>query len=264
MAELKDLNVVDANNTGAAANAGFPEGMDYRDVNNAARALEGMLARWYSDISGSLTTGGSASAYTLTPNRTVTAYTAGDSYMAQLNHTSTGASTLDVSGLGPKAILLPDGSAVQAGDLVSGSVVLFVYDGTQFRVVGAAVAGNILNKANTWTKQQTLAPVTITDPANWTATDSGIFYFQPVQLTEVIEAPSGAADGMVIHIIIEQPTPGGKVVTFGQSPTPQFSFPGGLAQNPVGTQDGEVTLVSMLYSATVGRWLVTVARDMKA
>ena len=45
MSEVKDLSTTDASNTGTAANAGFPENMKPSDVNNAARALEGMIAR---------------------------------------------------------------------------------------------------------------------------------------------------------------------------------------------------------------------------
>lgn len=47
MAEMKSLNVTDASNT-----ARFPENQQPSTVNNGARALEGLLARFKADIDG--------------------------------------------------------------------------------------------------------------------------------------------------------------------------------------------------------------------
>ena len=136
MAEIKDLNTTDASNSGTAANAGFPENMAYSDVNNAARALEGMIARWYADTNSTLDTAGSSNAYTLTPNRTVAAYARGDTYTVEASFTNTGAATINVSSLGAKSIVKPSGSAVASGDIQSGGIYTLVYDGTNFQMAG--------------------------------------------------------------------------------------------------------------------------------
>ncbi len=142
MAELDDLNIVDANNNGSAANAGFPENMAFASVNNAARALEGMLARWHNDNNGTLDTTGSSNAYLLTPNRSITAYTRGQEFEFEANHTNTGAATLNVSSLGATTIQKTDGAALGAGDIQSGGVYKVIYDGTVFQLVGT-VPGSI-------------------------------------------------------------------------------------------------------------------------
>lgn len=150
MAELKDLSTTDANNNGSAANAGFPEGMAPSDVNNAARALEGMIARWYKDGNGTLTTGGSSNAYTLTPNRTISAYADGDTFLIEANHTNTGAATLNVSALGAKSIVTVGGSALGAGEITSGGRYFVSYDGTNFQLLGTPkdIAGlSVLGRA---------------------------------------------------------------------------------------------------------------------
>ena len=136
MAEIKDLNKTDASNSGTAANAGFAENMAYSDVNNAARALEGMIARWYADTNSTLNTAGSSNAYTLTPNRTVAAYARGDTYTVEASFTNTGAATINVSSLGAKSIVKPSGSAVASGDIQSGGIYTLVYDGTSFQMAG--------------------------------------------------------------------------------------------------------------------------------
>ena len=59
-AEINDLNTVDASNT-----ARFPEGMAPSAVNDSARALEGILARWHRDTNASITAAGTANAITV-------------------------------------------------------------------------------------------------------------------------------------------------------------------------------------------------------
>ena len=47
--EITDLKITDASNTDR-----WPEGMSPSAVNNAGRALEGILARWFEDTNGSI------------------------------------------------------------------------------------------------------------------------------------------------------------------------------------------------------------------
>ena len=70
-AELSDLSPTDAQNTFTATNAGFPENMAPSAVNNAARALEGMLARYLADTASSLTVSTTSNTtYAVTANQT--------------------------------------------------------------------------------------------------------------------------------------------------------------------------------------------------
>jgi len=171
MAEIKDLSTTDANNTGTAANAGFPENMAYSDVNNAARALEGMIARHFADSNGTLTTTGSSNAYLLTPNRTVSAYAAGDAYMIKASFTNTGAVTINVSSLGAKSIVKPSGDALAAGELTSGGIYAIIYDGTNFQMAGADDPENLTLTSLTVTGATALnGNTTIGDAATDTVT----------------------------------------------------------------------------------------------
>ena len=171
MAEIKDLSTTDANNTGTAANAGFPENMAYSDVNNAARALEGMIARHFADSNGTLTTTGSSNAYLLTPNRTVAAYAAGDAYMIKASFTNTGAVTINVSSLGAKSIVKPSGDALAAGELTSGGIYAIIYDGTNFQMAGADDPENLTLTSLTVTGTTALnGNTTIGDAASDTVT----------------------------------------------------------------------------------------------
>lgn len=128
MAEINDLNINDASNT-----ARFPEGQAPSTVNNGARALEGLIARWHKDENTSILTTGTATAYVVAANRTLTYYD-GLKIGAEF-HVNSGASpTVNVNALGAKAIIWPDGSALAVNEIVAGAKVLLVYDGTSFQI----------------------------------------------------------------------------------------------------------------------------------
>jgi len=135
MAELDDLSTTDDSNT-----ARFPENMQFRQVNDAGRELEGLLARHHKDTNGSLTAGGSSNVFTITPNRTITAYTDALVLAFTANHTTTGPTTLNVSGLGAKPVKSANGSALTGGEIVSGQKVRVVYRAStdDFQIEGGA------------------------------------------------------------------------------------------------------------------------------
>jgi len=131
MAELNDLNVTDASNTGR-----FPESQLPSTVNNGARALEGILARGLKDIiDGAVTTAGTSTAYTVASNRTLSAYYDGMTLMVEWNATCGATPTVNVDSIGAKNLYWPGGNQVTTGDLISGARSLIQYDGTNFQVL---------------------------------------------------------------------------------------------------------------------------------
>jgi len=66
---------------------------------------------------------------------TLTAYTAGNAFTFVVAGSNTSAVTLNIDGLGAKAITRDGTTALVSGDIVTGEVVLVVYDGTQFQVL---------------------------------------------------------------------------------------------------------------------------------
>lgn len=139
MAELDDLSITDGSNT-----ARFPENMQFRDVNDSARALEGLLAREFKDRNMSLAASGSSNAFTVTTNRTITSLT--DSLLIGFtaNHTITGSPTINVNGLGAKTIVSQTGTALGSGDIVSGQKLQIAYRSAtaDWQVVGGRAAGS--------------------------------------------------------------------------------------------------------------------------
>jgi len=141
MAEIDDLNTTDASNT-----ARFPEGQAASTVNNGARALEGLLARFHEDLGARKSSTGSANAYAFAAAQTIAAYYDGLIIGFDANFANTGAATLNVDGLGAKTIMKHTDENLVADDIEVGQKVLAVYDGTNFQllspVAGLATATN--------------------------------------------------------------------------------------------------------------------------
>jgi len=144
MAEANDLETTDDDNIDR-----FPEGMLGSDVNDSARALEGILARWHKDTNGSLVTTGSSNAYTVSPNRTISAYYDGLMLVAEINHNNTGTATLD-AGPGARAIRLPDGTALIGGEMKTGAKAIFIFDNDNnyWQLVAGSMLGRNIDITN--------------------------------------------------------------------------------------------------------------------
>lgn len=98
----------------------------YVDGKQSPRSLGNLNGEWVGTL------GGSANAYTLTVSPAITAYTAGMSFLCQLPAATTGASTVNINGLGAKALLV--NGAATTTNLVTAGTYLLVYNGTAFAV----------------------------------------------------------------------------------------------------------------------------------
>lgn len=123
-----------ASNSTADSTVNWAEGQAPSTVNDSARAMMASTAAFRDDISGAITTGGTATAYT------VTSYQVFDS-LAHLNGqmiafvphaTNTNAvgvdMTLNVDGLGAKSIRIQPSIAIPNGTLVLGTPYVVVYN----------------------------------------------------------------------------------------------------------------------------------------
>jgi microcystin-dependent protein len=109
-----------ASNANADSTVNFAEGMAPSAVNDSSRALMASVAKYRDDLSGSITTGGTSTAYTVTSNQGL-ALTAG--YMvAFAPHATNGATvTINVDSLGAKPLRSAPGVELAAGVLVQGT-----------------------------------------------------------------------------------------------------------------------------------------------
>lgn len=140
-----DWDVTAADNDDADSNINWSEGQNSNTVNNSARAMMAAIAAFLTQINGTVTTGGSSNAYTVTSptGNALTAYAAGNIIAFTANHTNTGSATVNVDGLGAKTLKKFGSTNMSAGDIEDGNIVFAIYDGTDFQVLNF-VANNIL------------------------------------------------------------------------------------------------------------------------
>ena len=82
--------------------------------------------------------------YVATASPALTAYAAGNLFSLVVPNTNTGASTINIDGLGAKAITRTGSTALVAGDMIATEVVIVVYDGTRFQLINANSFTNLL------------------------------------------------------------------------------------------------------------------------
>lgn len=134
MSDINDWDVTAAGNNDAAPN-GWPENtMRLREVNDTGRETHAAIRRWFADTNGSLVTTGTANSYAVTLNADYDSLFAGLAFVAKINVTNNGASTINVNGLGATAIETSRGDALRGGELVTNGIYAFYYDGTVFQV----------------------------------------------------------------------------------------------------------------------------------
>ena len=85
---------------------------------------------------------GSANVYTASLNPALTTYTEGVAIAVKINAANTGASTININGLGAKSIRDPRGNTLPAGKLTAGSIYTLRYNGTNFILQGEGASGN--------------------------------------------------------------------------------------------------------------------------
>lgn len=158
-----------ASNATADSSVNWAEGMAPSAVNDSARAMMASVAKWRDDTNGSITTGGTSTAFTVTSNQNFASLSAlANQEIAFTMHTTSGATpTLSVDGLTAKVIRAATGVALATGALLSGSVYRVKYDTTvgEFLLVnqsgvipsGSVATASIADDAVTFAKIQDLA-----------------------------------------------------------------------------------------------------------
>ncbi len=134
MAEIHSLNNTDASNT-----ARFNGASNVSTLDDAGRALEGIIARNYHDNDGTNTTTGSNTAYVIATNRSgITANSEARTFVIRFHVANNGACTFQVNALTAKPLRKRGNAALVTGDILQNDINLVVYNPAwdAFQVVG--------------------------------------------------------------------------------------------------------------------------------
>ena len=144
---LYDWSVTAANNDNADSNINWGEGQPASTVNDSARAQMAAVAAFLQQINGAGTSGGTNNAYTFTSaaGNALIAYAAGNiiCFKASEDNTATPPATLNVDGLGAKALKKFGSTDLVANDIESGNLILAIYDGADFQIMSPVANANV-------------------------------------------------------------------------------------------------------------------------
>lgn len=132
MASLYDWSLTAADNATADSEINFEEFQNPDTVNDSARKLMSRVAEWRRDLGGSITTGGTGNAYTVTINSPVGAtYPDGLTIWAMVDRANSGASTLSVTSgatTGPTVpIRAKSGTVLPNNSILANNIYAFRY-----------------------------------------------------------------------------------------------------------------------------------------
>lgn len=141
---------------------------------------------------------GSANTYIVTLSPAPTSYVDGMGVILKINVASTGASTLNVNGLGAKPILDSLGNTITSGGLKAGVPYTMRYNGTAFIVLGKGGGGNA-------TASQLLSGYTATVDSGQivgTILNNGDYVGNPVYISDNSTLPKGYYNSITFKIPI--------------------------------------------------------------
>jgi microcystin-dependent protein len=119
-----------SSNATADSTINWAEGMAPSAVNDSARAMMARLAEWRDDVSGTIATAGTSSAYTVASNQGFDNFADMNGAMiAFVPHTTNAATvTLNADGLGAKPLRLGPNLELQSGVLIQGTPYVASYN----------------------------------------------------------------------------------------------------------------------------------------
>jgi hypothetical protein len=156
-------------NLGSQKIVSLADGTAHTDGVNAGQIQDGGLVFQANDT-------GSANTYAIALAPVVTAYVAGQEFNFKAGNASSGASTLNVNGLGAKNIKKRNDQAIAAGDIEEDAIIKVLYDGTSFQMISqlGTSAGSMTSFTLTGDSgsNQTIADSNTMDVAGGTGIDT--------------------------------------------------------------------------------------------
>lgn len=124
---IKDLSTTAANNTDLLGQ-NSTGAADANTIETLFQNTAAIIARFYADVGAQGTVGGSANAITLTSTSTYQSLASGLLVTFKAASANTGATTLNLDGLGAKSVRTQADGALVGGEIVAGGTYLLRYD----------------------------------------------------------------------------------------------------------------------------------------
>jgi hypothetical protein len=164
-------------------------GYRHTNVDDAAARTDYARADQVQDCAfATLSSVSGADTITATAPISMTAYVAGQEFSFVSAGANTTAVTLNINGIGAKDVTKRGTTALAAGDIPSGAVVVVVYDGTRFQLINSTGSGSITASGYTQSTSRILGRATASTGA-----------IEELTLTQALDLVGSAAQGDVLY-----------------------------------------------------------------
>lgn len=202
---IRSWSTTAATNSTADSSINWAEGQAPSTVNDSARSMMATLAKHLSDTEGALVTTGGTTAYLLTSSTVYTALASGLTLCIKFNAANTGASTLNVDGLGAKSIRkFTSGAegAVAANDLLANNHYYLVYDTAVNAAAGGWILLNPSTVGSTTIAANSIDNTLIAQMANGTVkarVTAGTGNAEDATVTSILDNAFGSTQGTILY-----------------------------------------------------------------
>jgi hypothetical protein len=141
-------------------------GFKFTGLSNGTAGTDSATVSQIQSAYGTFLTVAGTDTITATVSPALTAYSAGQMFGFVAVNTNTGATTINISGLGAKSIVTPLG-ALNAGDIQTGYFYIIYYDGTSFQLLGVSTATVNLSVSGVLTLSGTGVQMTSSGTGAW-------------------------------------------------------------------------------------------------
>lgn len=190
----------------------YPLAADGKDQgDDHIRLIKTVLQNSIAGFPGAVLVGGTdtgvSNTYVLSPVDPLRAYSVNLTILWLPATTNGGASTINISGLGPQPIRRNDGTVVENGDIMAGNPIVMLYNGSEFRLVAVTkrYVDNLISSGALPGQPGNAGKPLITDGTNASFSNAfGVAMDEaegaPIAASSTLNLASGAGTGNFTHI----------------------------------------------------------------
>lgn len=177
----------------------------------------------------------------------ITAYAAGQTFRFVASGANTGATTVNVNGLGAKAVTKNGTTALVTGDIVSGAVYTLTYDGTQFQISGSMFSGSSFAASGANSDITSLSAVT--SITGLTSVIPQVRQLQPISASVAANALTISASALSLEFRSATLTSG--AVSFVQGTPSNLVISSGSTLGTVSAQQSRIVVLAINNAGTI-------------
>lgn len=166
---------------------------------------------------------GSTNAIVITPSPSIGAYAAGQKFFIKVSNTNTGATTINVNGLGAKNLYKQVSLDIGAGSILANQIILVAYDGTNFQIIGglgggSGTGGGIITRSSRGSASISSGATVLIDTEGTAGSNAGNIMTDTGTIQNLyVRTESNSLNGNTVFTLLKNGTPTTVTITVSAS-----------------------------------------------